>query len=281
MVLVAPDPVRQPSWEEPEGPGAAGLLARLHEPVGSRPGFEGLAGGLRAWLEDAAFTADAARGDGVPPLFLGPRRLLGPPDDAWASEDLPAARVLARLVQALFRQLVTAATTADPLGDALDALRADSTESDVVRHVESLGRGARSALAETLGAHAAHLRGIVPRFAPASLPRTDERVAIPLGGGRVVLGGVFDLLAGGGRSGLPLCAVRLTVERAPERDRWTLHYLALLQTLRSGTPPDRLVLLHSATGAYGVEEVREEHLRAAAAHVAAWLGGLAAVDADA
>ena len=57
------------------------------------------------------------------------------------------------------------------------------------------------------------------------------------------------------------------------KERRSLHYLALLETLRSGTPPFRLALLESASGRYGVEDVREEHLVAMASHVGAWLGG--------
>ena len=53
--------------------------------------------------------------------------------------------------------------------------------------------------------------------------------------------------------------------------RRSLHYLSLLETLRSGAPPFRLALLESASGRYGVEDVREEHLRAIASHIAAWL----------
>jgi hypothetical protein len=289
MVLVAPDPIQSPPlWALPERTAGAGdsigmakpdLLARLRESTGVRTPMQGLAGGLRAWLEDAAFTAVTERGVGAPPLYVGARRLLAPPGDAPVTEGLSAERVLARLVRALFRQLVTVATIGEPLCDALDALRADSIDSEVVRHVESLGRGARAALAETLSVHAAHLRAVVPRFAPSSMPRTDDRVAIPLAGGQAVLGGVFDLLVGGGggagrRSESSLCAIGLTVDGPLDRDRWTLHYLALLETLRSGTPPFRLALLHSATGAFGVEDVREEHLRAVAAHVARWLGGV-------
>jgi hypothetical protein len=52
--------------------------------------------------------------------------------------------------------------------------------------------------------------------------------------------------------------------------------MSLLETLRSGTPPFRLALLESGTGRYGVEDVREEHLRAIASHIAAWLPGVAA-----
>jgi len=290
MVLVAPDPVRRgssnngpaevetgaavPAGSSPSGAAAkADLLARLRGSTGVRPRFEGVAGGLRAWLEDAAFTVVTERGDGAPPLYLGPRRLLGPPRDPPRHEGPSPERVLARLVRALFRQLVTVATIGDPLRDALDALRADGSQADVVRHVESLGRSARETLAESVGVHAEHLRALVPRFAPAFLPRTDDRVAIPLAGGRVVLGGVFDLLVGAGsRNEASLCAIGLTVDGPLDRDRWALHYLALLELLRNGTPPFRLALLHSATGCYGVEDAREEHLRAVTAHVAEWLG---------
>jgi hypothetical protein len=31
-------------------------------------------------------------------------------------------------------------------------------------------------------------------------------------------------------------------------------------------------LLESATGRYGVEDVREDHLRAVASHISGWLG---------
>jgi hypothetical protein len=263
------------------------LLAQLRECTGVRPCFDGLAGGLRAWLEDAAFTAVTARGQGAPPLYAGPHRLLGPPagekDAEAAAGAVPwEARVLARLVRALFRQLVTVGVIAEPLSDALDALRIDGGEPDVVRHVESLAGGSRARLAQTVEAHAAHLGALVPRFDPAFLPRTDDRVAIPLAGGRVVLGGVFDLLVGAGRRGAPSpCAIGVTVDGAPDRARWALHYLALLELLRSGTPPLRLVLLQSASGSFAVEDVHEEHLRAVVAHVAEWLAGHPAGVSDA
>ena len=113
----------------------------------------------------------------------------------------------------------------------------------------------------------------MPRFAPGWMPRTDDRVAIPLAGGRVVLHGVFDLLVGLPQPGTAsLCRSRALDNGGPwARERRSLHYLALLETLRSGTPPFRLALLESATGRYGVEDVREEHLRAIASHLTAWL----------
>jgi hypothetical protein len=175
-------------------------------------------------------------------------------------------------VRALFRQLVTVGTLGDPMTDALDALRADGRADGVVGHIESLGHASRLVLAEAVRLHAEHLRDLVPRFAPSSMPRTEDRLAIPLAGGRVVLVGAIELLVrAGGRPGASLCAIGLATEGPWEAERRSLHYLALLETLRSGAPPLRLALLESATGRYGVEDVREEHVRAVAAHVAAWL----------
>jgi hypothetical protein len=286
MVLVAPRPLFRPAppGDAPADRGTgAEVLALLRGDAAARPRFDpGLAGGLRAWLEDAAYDVVAARGEHAPPLFLGPRQLLRSHDDEGVGGegadvdggDHGAATdrfLFARLVQALFRQLVHTGEIHDPLADALDAVRASGDEADV-RRMESLPEGARAVLAETLAVHARNLSGLVPRFAPGWMPRTNDRVAIPLAGGRIVLHGMFDLVVG-----LPqprtasLCALGLSSDGPWAVARRSLHYLSVLETLRSGAPPFRLALLESASGRYGVEDVREEHLRAIASHIAAWL----------
>jgi hypothetical protein len=274
MVLTAPPPFRPaPGGAAPVDRSTGGeVLALLRGDAAARPRFDpGLAGGLRAWLEDAAYDVVAARGDHAPPLFLGPRQLLGSPDERRDDDHLTDALVLSRLVHALLRQLVHTGEIDDPLGDGLDALRASGAKA-MVRHIESLPDAARTALAETLATHARNLTGLVPRFAPGWMPRTDDRVAIPLGGGRVMLHGVFDLVVGLPRARTAsLCALGLSTFGPWAAERRSLHYLSLLETLRSGTPPFRLALLESASGRYGVEDVREEHLRAIASHIAAWL----------
>jgi hypothetical protein len=255
------------------------LLALLRGEAAARPRFDPeLAGGLRAWLEDAAYGVVAARGEQAPPLFLGPRQLLGSPAGEHDTHGLSDERILSLLVHALFRQLVHGEVFDDPLGDALDALRAGGDET-AVHHIESLSGAARAALAAKVAWHAGSLRQIVPRFAAGWVPRTDDRVAIPLGGGRVVLSGSFDLLVGLPRPGTAsLCALGLSCGGPWAQGRRLLHYLALLETLRSGTPPFRLALLETASGRYGVEDVREEHLRAIASHLDAWLTRGAAAD---
>ena len=281
MVLVAPQQEQAPpaQSEEPAQvaqPAAARdeVLALLRDGSGQRPRFDpGLSGGLRAWLEDAAADLVARRGEDAAPLFLGPRLLWDGPapaaDPAGRPDDpFPAEWVRSCLVRALFTQVVTTGQVEDPLGDALDALRVDPSRADMVRHLDELPQAARAALAPSLRTHVENLMHLTPRFAPAWLPRTHDRVAIPLAGGRVVLSGVFDLLVGAPVPGrATLCALGLTTGGRWAQARTALHYLALLETLRSGTPPFRLALLHSAAGRYGVEDVLEEHLRTIVSHV--------------
>jgi hypothetical protein len=307
MVLVAPQPNpvadrgsasrRGPGWHgrltaarcaavaEPATPARHEVLRLLRDGSGSRPSFNsGLAGGLRAWLEDAASELAASRGEEAPPLFLGPRQLLAEAgsDHSPGLEEFPAPLVTSCLVHALFRQVVTTGTVDDPLTDALDALSVDPSRADLVRHVTKLTAPARRALAATLTTHVSHLIDLTPRFSPGWLPRTDDRVAIPLAGGRVVLHGTFNLLVGTPAPGTAsLCALGLATGGRWGGARTALHYLALLETLRSGTPPFRLALLHSALGGYGVEDVLEDHLRAIVSHLVVGLSALAREDAGA
>jgi hypothetical protein len=189
-------------------------------------------------------------------------------------EDGPSEEaLLGRLVHTLFRQLVMGGSLGDPWHDALDGLAAAGS-TEVVRRCEALAGPERNALAERVAAHAGHLVNLLPKLAPGWMPRTDDRVAIPLAGGRVVLHGVFDLLVGVPRPGAAsLCALGLTTGRPWAWERRSLHFLALLETLRSGSPPFRLALIESATGRYGAEDVREDHLRAIASHLTGWLAG--------
>ncbi|HVB92409.1 MAG TPA: hypothetical protein VND70_09960 [Acidimicrobiales bacterium] len=274
MVVMAPAVAHRGGTESRAG--RDDVLALLRNGSGQRPRFDpGLAGGLRAWLEDAACEVVTARGDGAPVLFLGARQLLGEPGNG-VGEAFSWPMVTACLVHALFRQIVLTGSVGDPLSDGTGALRVDPGRAGLVRHIEALPAPEREALAGVLAGHVAHLTALTPHFAPGWLPRTDDRVAIPLAGGRVVLHGVFDLLVGAPVAATASqCALGLTSGGPWERAWRVLHYLALLETLRSGTPPFRLALIHSASGRTAVEDVREEHLRAVVAHLVARLSGIA------
>jgi hypothetical protein len=262
MVLIAPradDAVRQRDE----------ILTLLRSGSGDRPRFDpDLAGGLRAWLEDAASLVVAARGEDAPPLVLGTDRLGGGGPDAPARAGGPDA-VLATLVHVAFRQIVTTGSVDDPLGDALSALSIDPWRRELVEHLRGLSELSRAALRRTLKTHVDRLLELTPRFAPGWLPRTDDRVAIPLAGGRVVLRGTFDLLVGVPEPGTAsLCAIGVTAGGPLQSAQRAMRVLALLETLRNGMPPFRLALLESAGGHYGVEDVTEEHLRSTTALVA-------------
>jgi hypothetical protein len=279
-VAPAPAPTPIPARDE--------LLALLRQGAGKRPSFDpGLSGGLRAWLEDGASALVAARGDDALPLYLGARSLfsafdgfVAPAGERVAEVSYAPELVAACLVRALFRQIVMIGRVGDPLADGLDALSVDPRRSAMVRQVRGLSDLEKRTLSATLATHVSHLSELTPRFASAWWPRTDDRIAIPLAGGRVVLSGVFDLLVGAPTPGASsLCAVGLTTGGRWAQARTGLHYLALLETLRSGSPPFRVALLQSAVGRYGVEDIREEHLGAIVTHVVARLGELAFVAA--
>jgi hypothetical protein len=261
MVLVAPQSTEQEGPEE--------ILGLLRQGSGQRPRFDpGLAGGLRAWLEDSASVVVRARGEDAPPWHVGLRHLIGEPGAAGSAAERPQAVLTACLVHALFRQIVVTGAIDDPLGDAVSALRVDPSQTDVVTKFDALTADERRSLAWVVESHVSHMRMLVPRLHPAWMPRTGDRVALPLAGGRVVVHGTFDLLVGAPTDDrASQCAVGLTTTGPWDRARRKLHLLALLETLRSGSPPFRVALLDSGTGRYGVEDVLEEHLGAVVAHV--------------
>jgi hypothetical protein len=238
---------------------------------------------LRAWLEDAASLIVGTRGEDARALHLGPRQLVddherAPLGSGRENGGLPPAVVIACLVHALFRQIVVTGAVDDPLNDAISALRVDPVQNDVVERVASMSVEERTALASVIAMHGDRLRALMPHFQPGWLPRTAERLAIPLAGGRVVLHGTFDLLLGVPDEGAAsLCAIGLTTTGPWNRARRRLHLLALLETLRNGNPPFRMALLDSGTGRFGMEDVKEEHLGTVTARVAARLAEVANV----
>ena len=84
---------------------------------------------------------------------------------------------------------------------------------------------------------------------PAWLARTQERIEVPLCGGRVVMAGVIDLVLGGPpQERASVCLVELKSGSRRLEHRGDLHFYALLETLRRGSPPFRIATYYSATG---------------------------------
>jgi hypothetical protein len=264
--VVPRSPAPAAAYRPPEG---ADLLGRLRGQGTVRPAVDpGLAGGLRDWLEDGLAGAVGGVGAEAGPVRVTKEALTGV---LTCEAHLVARRVAPRvvsaelargsLVDALFRQWVTTGRLEDPWADAVEAVSVGGDRDGIGAFIEGLPAERREALAEEIGEHAA---GIVARWPvpnPMWLPRTQERVVVPLVGGRVVMSGVVDL-AFGGPAGerASVCVVELKSGRRRVEHRGDLHFYALLETLRSGAPPFRIATYYTRTGELDVEAVGEDVL---------------------
>lgn len=237
----------------PRASGAADLLTRLRAPGRARPVVDaGLAGGLRAWLEDAVApsvrpgTADAP---GVAPIST--------PIVVGEGECTPREAV----ARAVFLLVVDGVPVRHPLDDALAVLSVDERGAriaDSLRHATPSQRAAlRRDAALCAGAAAAQWH----QPPAAWLPRIGERLRVPLAGGRVVLAATADLALGGpAEDTASVCMVEVRLAAPSERDRRSRRFLALTETLRSGAPPLRVATYHPATGDMCCDEVSDEML---------------------
>lgn len=245
------------------------LIGRLRADRIARPRVDpGLAGGLRDWLEDGLADDLGTVPAGIPALRVSKHdlsRVLTCEAHQVASRKGPTIPTveLARgsIVDALFRQWITVGAITDPLGDGLEALALDGDLDGVGRFVESLDAAERAELTAEVSRQAAIIAAQWPVPPSAWLARTQPRLTVPLGGGRVLLTGVADLVFGGpAGSEASVCIVE--VKSGPRRveHRADLHFYALLETLRSGAAPFRVATYYSATGDVDVEAVTEEVL---------------------
>jgi hypothetical protein len=264
--------------DAPAAPQGEALVNRLRGTASARPEVDpGLAGGLRDWLEDALCEAVSGLGPEVEPVrvtkdavnqvlvceahFVSGRRV---------PRTITPELVRGLMVDAVFRQWVTAGEIADPWEDALSALALSDHGQDVRGFVDALGEAGRGALAAELMAHVAHITSSWPRPSPSWMARTQERLIVPLAGGRIVLSGVIDLALGTPSAGrASVCIVEVKSGRRRVEHRGDLHLYALLETLRSGAPPFRIATYYSATGELDVEPVGRDALTGALHRVVA------------
>jgi hypothetical protein len=235
----------------------------------------GLAGGLRDWLEDGIAPFVGARPAGSEPLVVRPFDVWSalhvppvapaahrpvadaPPTDASTGPPF-TRRLVAASVHALFRQLVTTGRIADPMADALDALRVDAGGSGTAGLFELLDPAATARLREEVERQAAVLVTCWTRLPPQWLPRTRDRIRVALAGGRVVLEDVLDLVVGDPpTTTTSLCVVQLRTGPPQAGHREDLGCTALFETVRSGAPPFRIASFYSADGHLEIEDVTD------------------------
>ena len=242
---------------------AASVLARLRG-EGPRPVVDpGLAGGLRDWFEVGLAEALSELPPVEEPVRVTKERLnqvmvceLHLAATAAAPRVITCELARGSLVDALFRQWVTVGQLDDPLIDALTALEAAGDQDEVVAYVMGLPTDERRQLVAEVAEHAASITAAWQVPSDAWYPRTQERIEVPLAGGRVVLAGVADLLLGGpAGQRASVCVVEVKSGGRRVEHRSDQLFYALLETLRSGAPPFQVATYYTRTGDLDLEAV--------------------------
>lgn len=257
-------PAPRTSQASAPGGAALGLAAALRGDVGRRRRVDrGLAGGLREWLEDGVAPAVAGLPPGDPAVVVDRRALAGVPEPPTTGRTVTRPLARGAMTGVLFRQLVACGSVGDPVVDALDVLAADGHGADIASHVAGLDPQERASLEREVRADAATMASQWPAIPCSWLPRTGDRMAVPLAGGRVVLLGIGDLVLGAPPADREsVCVVELRTGGPSAGDRLGRCLLGLLETLRSGAPPFRVATYYPATGDLVSEEVRDVDLAA-------------------
>jgi hypothetical protein len=264
-------PVTQTSAPESPFPDNC-LLGKLRGSGMRRPHVDPeLAGGLREWLEDS-LAGPASTLPRTSRVIRVNGRLLATSEPAGSLLGRPADpvqetrdNILRNLVRCLFRQWVTTRSFGRPIEDALAALSVHAYPGATVEAVNRLSPEKRRALADEVAEHAERIASTWPVLSPTWYPRTSERISIPLCGGRILLGGVVDLVIGA-QAGeeATVCIVQVDTSLRDRRSHEAeLPFYALLETLRSGASPSRVASYSTRTGDLHVEPV-DEHVLAGA-----------------
>jgi hypothetical protein len=209
----------------------------------------------------------------------------GDPGDISRGNDDDEALHLGMLVDVLAEHHVVRARPdppADPLAVALVLCRAQGSDPHdaTVAWVESLDDLARARVGEVLTEKRAALLDGWPAFDPAWWARTQERAAVALADGDLVLDGRVDVVVGGRPTPWPALAIEVKSGRfgLVHRDDGLVY--ALLLALRDGASPAAIVTA-TAAGTVHVEPITADCLRSGARRVVAAIavaGALAAGD---
>jgi hypothetical protein len=243
--------------------GAGDLVSALRGEAARRRAVDpGLAGGLREWLEDGVAGPIASLEPEMTPIVFDSRMLVKMADGTMAGGQAPNLPLLrAAMATALFRQLVTTGHLGDPLVDALEVLATQDRGAELATFASRLTPEELQLLGSQLAEDAATMALRWPRIPPAWLPRTADRLTVPLAGGRAVLVGVADLVLGAPPvDRASVCLVEVRSAAPTEEHRRARTYLSLLEALRSGAPPCRVATYYSGSGVLDAEEPQDEEL---------------------
>lgn len=275
-------PSRPPSHlaatrRRPAAAGCSALLRALRPPLAGRsPVDRGLAGGLRAWLDDelaaggeaaggAALVVDRWSVTGTPPVVAE----LGRPPAVTGA----AARQA--LVRVLFRQLVVTGRIGQPFDDAVAGLRLSAWGGAVVDFVASLPAAARAQLRREVADAGRAMAADLPALPPSWLPRTTARRSAPLAGGAVVLRATASLALGQpAAERASVCLVDVRAGEPLDEHRHDRRYLALVEALCAGAPPCRVATYYPRHGHLEADDPTDEDLASAVPAVVAAVAAL-------
>ena len=277
---------RSGTWEPLAGDA---LLDRVRHTGRARPMVDPvLADGLRSYLQRGLDDLT-----GAVPTDLAERVLVVTKDGLANSLSCPTHResapygerpftlplACAVLVGLVFRQIVAVGSEGDAMSDALDALALDEHQAPLASWIAQLAPAERSELQAEVDRQADGLRRRWPAIDPSWLPRTQESLRVGLAEGRVQLAARVDLVLGTpavDESSVALVEVRSGARRPSHRD--DLHFIALLETLRSTAAPFSVATYYARTGELDVDPVTPGLLAAAARRCLAGIRAMAVID---
>jgi hypothetical protein len=252
----------------------AALLERLRNTGRARPRFDPeLSVGLRLALERGILLrpdADPGRGSARPLVVTKDRltRVLAREAHQVATEfgesQPTIAMACGAIIDVLFRQLVTVGSIGDPMAEALAALAVDDRQSRLTEWIERLPGSDRDQLQAEVDHQVGGLLRRWPALEPAWLPRTQESLRASLADGAVELSGRVDLAIGApaeDAASVAIVEVKSGVRRSEHRA--DLHFYALIESLRSPSPPFVVATYYTRTGELDVDPVTEDLLTAA------------------
>jgi hypothetical protein len=205
------------------------------------------AAGLRARLEDGIYEI---LGDQSPtsPLVVRASSLRQP--SRTTDQSMSAlARMRGVLVNQLLRLLCVGFRPDCAFDNALDAWRGDSGADDLLGELDRLDDEERARLATDVTAHGLALSRALGDVPSRWMPRSALRASQRLGGGRVIVRDVIDLMVGTNGCGSATVALfDVTTSPLGEGAERTMRYHALVETLRSSVVPLRTSTFSTATG---------------------------------
>jgi hypothetical protein len=217
------------------------------------------AGGLRSLLEDGIYEVLGAQRLETP-LVVRTSSL----QHRFATTDVVSStpgRVRGILIGQVLRLLSVGMRIEHAFDDAVAAWRAEAGASDLVRYFDALDDDDRARLATDLEAHCVTLTRALGEIPARWLPRTSVRATQRLAGGNVVLRDVVDLVIGTSTSDVASIALfDVTTSPLGEGAERSMHYHALMQTLRTSLMPLRTCTFSSATGEMWIRDVDYELL---------------------